>query len=247
MNQILITQKLYVTPELKRKKKIYRLEFFLSVFLVCILFSYYIYAEYDRTKSEEVSKDILATMENGENTEDTTTASKDENGVLVIVLNDNETEEISEEPDENTAEDQVHTTKNGTPYYIRGRISIPKIDVDYPIFEGDISSIDELLKQSPCKFHGPNMNEVGNYCIVGHNYRNKRFFSKVPNLVNGDIIELTDNTGRKIKYVVYNKYTVDPENTDCTSQHTNGKKEITLITCTNDSKQRVIVKATEVL
>ena len=54
MNQILVTEKLYVTPELKRKKRIYKLELFLSVFLICLLFSYYIYAEYDRNKSEEV-------------------------------------------------------------------------------------------------------------------------------------------------------------------------------------------------
>ena len=60
MNQILVTEKLYVTPEIKRKKLIYKIEFFLSVFLICLLFSYYIYAEYDRNRSEQVSKEILA-------------------------------------------------------------------------------------------------------------------------------------------------------------------------------------------
>ena len=39
------------------------------------------------------------------------------------------------------------------------------------------------------------------------------------------------------------KYEVIPEDLSCTSQLTNGKKEITVITCTNDSKMRVIVKA----
>ena len=34
MNQILITEKLYVTPELKRKKKLYKFEFILSIPLV---------------------------------------------------------------------------------------------------------------------------------------------------------------------------------------------------------------------
>ena len=88
-------------------------------------------------------------------------------------------------------------------------------------------------------------NEVGNYCIVGHNYRNSRFFSKVPNLVIGDTFTLTDMTGRTITYKIYNKYTVDPSDVSCTTQLTNGKKEVTLITCTDDSKQRVIVKARE--
>ena len=36
MNQILVTEKLYVTPELRRKKKLYKIQFFLSVFLVCL-------------------------------------------------------------------------------------------------------------------------------------------------------------------------------------------------------------------
>ena len=49
MNQILVTQKVYVTPELRRKRKLYRIEFVASVLLVIALFSYYIYAEYERS------------------------------------------------------------------------------------------------------------------------------------------------------------------------------------------------------
>ena len=80
----------------------------------------------------------------------------------------------------------------------------------------------------------------------GHNYRNSKFFSKVPTLVNGDIISITDLSGRTINYRVYNKYQVDPVDVSCTTQLTNGNKEITLITCTDDSKYRVVVKAREV-
>ena len=46
--------------------------------------------------------------------------------------------------------------------------------------------------------------------------------------------------------MIYDKYVVGPTDLDCTSQLTNGMKEITLITCTNDSTKRVIVKAREV-
>ena len=45
---------------------------------------------------------------------------------------------------------------------------------------------------------------------------------------------------------MYDKYQVNPDNTSCTSQLTNGRTEITIITCTNDSKQRVIIKATAI-
>ena len=126
-------------------------------------------------------------------------------------------------------------------------LSIPKINVEYPIVDGESDSeaeTEELLRMSPVKFHGPDINTVGNYCIVGHNYRNSRFFSKVPTLVNGDIIQITDFADNStVEYEVYDKYVVDPTDVSCTSQNTDGRREITLITCTDDSKQRVIVKA----
>lgn len=37
MNQILVTEKLYITPEFKRKRMLYKIEFFLSVFW-CLLY-----------------------------------------------------------------------------------------------------------------------------------------------------------------------------------------------------------------
>ena len=43
----------------------------------------------------------------------------------------------------------------------------------------------------------------------------------------------------------YDIYTVEPEDVKCLSQETEGNLEVTLITCTNDSKRRIIVKAKE--
>ena len=76
MNQILITEKIYVTPELKKKKKMYKFEFFISIFIICLLFSYYIYAEYDRNKGEKVSQEILANLDLHVIEEDEIPASK---------------------------------------------------------------------------------------------------------------------------------------------------------------------------
>lgn len=251
MNQILVTKKLYITPELKRKKKIYKLEFFLSVFLVCILISVCIYAEYDRNKSEQVSQEILANLEIPELQKEDTTVAK--NNILVVVLDEKEQQEEREQemPQEESTTNHptVQTTAKGYQYTTIGAINIPKINVRYPIIDGLTDTTEEtedLLKISPTKFWGPELNEVGNFCIVGHNYRNTRFFSKVPTLVNGDIIEITDLSGQMLQYKVYNKYQVDPTDVSCTTQLTNGRKEITLITCTDDSKQRVVVKAVEI-
>ena len=91
--------------------------------------------------------------------------------------------------------------------------------------------------------------KYGNFCIIGHNYWNTKFFSKVPTLKEGDEIEITDLSGRTVTYEVYDKYQVTEEDVACTSQLTNGKKEITLITCKKEynSKNRIIVKAQEVI
>lgn len=239
MNQILVTKKLYITPELKKKKKVYKFNFFVSVFLVCILISAYIYAEYDRNKSEQVSQEILANLDIPE---DTTVAK---NNVLVVVLDD--TAQDPELERQQVAQ-TMQTTASGYQYTTVGTVAIPKINVTYPIIDGTTDTAEEteeLLKISPTKFWGPNLNEVGNFCIVGHNYRNTRFFSKVPTLEAGDIIQITDLLGKTIQYKVYNKYQVDPTDVSCTTQLTNGRKEITLITCTDDSKHRVVVKARE--
>jgi len=225
--------------ELKKKKKLYKFEFFLSVFLVVVLLSAYIYAEYDRNRSEQVSQDILANLSIPE---DETIAK---NNVLVVVLDD---EGEQEKPNTASAQ-EVQTTTAGHKYSTIATINIPKIGVNYPIIDGPTDSVEEtedLLKLSITKFWGPDPNQVGNFCIVGHNYRNSRFFSKVPTLIEGDTIEITDLSGKMIPYKVYTKYEVDPSDVNCTSQLTNGRREITLITCTDDSKYRVVVKARQV-
>ena len=245
MNQILVTKKLYITPELKRKKKVYKANFILSVFFLIVLISLYIYAAYDRDKAEAMSQDILANAEQRE--DDDTVVDSD---VLIAVLNDTtddgtETPVAMAETNQNTKTKQQ--SQSGYTYVTDGKITIPKLGIEYGILDGETDSeaeTEELLKMSPVKFHGPDINTVGNYCIVGHNYRNTRFFSKVPTLVNGDVIQITNFADNStVEYEVYDKYIVDPTDVSCTSQNTNGRREITLITCTDDSKQRVIVKA----
>ena len=249
MNQILVTEKLYITPELKKKKKMYKFNFIISIILIVVLFSFYAYAEYDRNKTADISQEILL----GTSEADDTTM-KNDSDVWIVALdgNDDTVEENPQEETESTSTPSTqknttfsstkstYTASNGKTYEIVGKIKIPSINVDYSILS---ETSDALLKVSVCKFWGSNPNEIGNLCIAGHNYRNKRFFSKVPTLKVGDIIEITDLNNNTLKYSVYDKYTVDPTDTSCTSQITNGKKIVTLITCTDDSKQRVIVQA----
>ncbi len=261
-NQILVADKIFITPEFKRKKKTYKWNFVLSVFLVICLFSYYIYAEYDKTKSEEVSKDLLTEVELKEPSTEISTTIKTKDNVIIVILDPNDTaleeeavniNEIEEEPTQTQTKVQidssVRTASDGTDYTTVAVIDIPKINVHYPVIapiDKDLEDYTAILKISPCRYYGPEPNEVGNLCIVGHNYRNNKFFSKVPTLENGDIITITDKKGRQINYRIYAQYVVSPDNQECTDQNTGGKKEVTLITCTNDSKKRVITKCVEV-
>ena len=222
MNQILITEKLYVTPELKRKKRLYKIEFFLSILLVCLLSSYYIYAEYDRNRSEEVSQVLLSEVKS-----DSTTKSPTNNEPIIIVLSEAEAEK---------ADVDTNTINN----------SVTIGDITYSVLS---ETSDELLEISVNRYWPEQdkmkPNEVGNYCIVGHNYRNGKMFGRLNELENGDIVQLEDLTGRTIEYKVYDKYVVEPTDTSCTSQLTKGRKELTLITCTNYGTQRLVVKCTE--
>lgn len=260
MNQILVTQKLYITPELKRKKKMYKFNFLISLFLVCVLTSLYIYAEYDRNKSAETSQQILEDMNKllEQDSQIDTTIAKD-NILLVVLDSTEETADVDNSVDTNansttiataqSTQTEKKTTPSGYTYTGVAKITIPKINLNLSVVQGETGSLEEteaLLKISPVKYHGGNPNEIGNFCIVGHNYRNEKFFSKVPNLVIGDEVQLTDLSKRTLTYKVYDIYTVDPDDTRCTTQMTGGKKEITLITCTNDSKLRVVVKCKEV-
>ena len=243
MNQILVTEKLYVTPELKRKKKMYKVQFFISVFLICLLSSYYIYAEYDRNKSEEVSQTLLSEIQTGE---DDTTKQSTKNDTIIIVLNEEEAEE-AEDSSISTNEIINNTTVDGVTYTTEAIISIPKIGITYPVLS---ETSDELLEISVNRYWPEpsklKPNEVGNYCIVGHNYRNGKMFGRLNELVNGDIVTLKDMTGRTLQYEVYDRYVVEPDDTSCTTQHTDGRKELTLITCTNYGTQRLVVKCKEV-
>ena len=250
MNQILVTEKLYVTPGIKKKKKLFKMEFFLSVVALIGLSTYGICSAYDRNKNEAVSKEILSAMEVKPEKiiveEPAVVLILNATGTGNSTINIDDIERVIVEREIKVDELQKVKAKDGTVYYTIGRINIPSINCNYPILYSEAEKYDTLLKIAPVKFHGANPNEIGNLCIVGHNYRTSQFFSKVPTLENGDIIEITDTFGKTIQYEVYDKYITVNTDTACTTQMTDNKREVTLITCTNASDEhRVIVKARE--
>lgn len=123
---------------------------------------------------------------------------------------------------------------------VLGAIEIPKTNVNLPILK---QMGTKAMNTSVVQLYGPGPNQVGNTVIAGHNYRNGQFFSNNYKLENGDIIYIRDNSGNKLKYEIYNKYETTPEDSDYMERNTNGKPEISLTTCTDDSKARIIIWA----
>lgn len=132
------------------------------------------------------------------------------------------------------------TTYKG--FVMTGYIEIPKNKVKVPILEkatlNSLNAATGILYPVDAK-----LNEPGNVVIAGHNYRNNLVFSKNKNLKEGDKIYITDESGRKLTYIVYKNFETSPEDTSFYERDTGGVPEITLTTCTSDSSKRTIIFA----
>lgn len=127
-------------------------------------------------------------------------------------------------------------------YEVKGIIEIPKTGITYPI----LSQVTKRsLELAVAILHGPGLNEVGNTVILGHNYRNSLFFSDNDKLASGDEILITDQSGTTVTYEVYRKYETDPNDSEYMTRDTDNKREISLSTCTDDSKARIVIWARE--
>lgn len=123
---------------------------------------------------------------------------------------------------------------------VTAKLTIPKIDLDTYVFE---EYDEEAMWICPAKYYGPEPNEMGNFCIAAHNYDKENMFNHIIDLEAGDKVYLSDNKNGKIKYEVYDVYKVKPTDNTPLEQETNGQVELTLITCSDYSSKRIIVKA----
>lgn len=159
----------------------------------------------------------------------------------------NETQEKSIMEQENIKQDTKQVETNILTQYkgypVIAKLEIPKINLEtYVISEYS----EQALKISVTKFYGGNPNEEGNFCIAGHNYITKNMFHDLKKLSIGDTFTLIDANNNEGIYQIYLVETVEPNETQCLSQKTEGKTEVTLITCTTDSSKRIIVKAVKI-
>ncbi len=127
-------------------------------------------------------------------------------------------------------------------YAVNGKIEIPRIDLEYPILEATVDTIQVAVGF----LYGPGLNEVGNNVIIGHNFRDGRFFANNDRLSIGDKIYITDLSNRRVEYEITKKYITDANDFSYAVRDTNGKREISLSTCTDDVSGRLVIWAAEV-
>ena len=214
-----------------RKKNIYVIIFVMIIIITILIFINIGILKKKHYLSSNIDKEIKTSFANAEN---------------LIPEEETENKDIQNQLEENIIkgdvssnnQNKIETTYKGYP--VIAKLEIPKINLEtYVISEYS----NQALGVSVTKFYGGNPNEVGNFCIAGHNYITKNMFHDLKKLENEDTILLTGLEGEKVQYRVYVIETVAPNETQCLSQKTNGKIELTLITCTTDSSKRIIVKA----
>lgn len=128
-------------------------------------------------------------------------------------------------------------------YNMDGTIEIPATGLKCPILAQSEYS-PKALETSVVILYGVGLNEVGNTTIAGHNYRRSGvFFSDNKKLSIGDKIYITDLTGKRLAYTIYDKFEVAENDAEYMNRDTQGAIEISLSTCTDDTKARLIILA----
>lgn len=150
---------------------------------------------------------------------------------------------ISKNEEDKSNKNEMNKQGIESAYMVTATILIPKIKYSAPIIS---ETNEEYLKIAPTKLFGPEPNQVGNFCIVGHNYKDDRFFSDLYKLEIGDKVQLSDKQNNKLMYKVYDKFEVYEDDLSVTNQNTDGKIELTLITCTNNARKRLVVKCVSI-
>ena len=131
---------------------------------------------------------------------------------------------------------KINSSVNTKNENIIGILKISSINLEAPIMLGE-----ENLNYVVAKYrNSPSFGENGNVILAGHNNMKGSIFRSLHKLKIGTIVEIQSNN-KVYKYKMTEREVVEPNNPRLLSQDLS-KKEITLITCTNHAKQRLIFK-----
>ncbi len=154
-------------------------------------------------------------------------------------------ENVKDDSDENNKADKGEGEKDKKPEKAQleegkgiGILNIPKINLEIGIIEGVRY---EDIKYVVGHFPGsPMPGEKGNFAIAGHRISYfGQAFKDINQLEKGDKVKVTYN-GKEYTYEITDMYEVNPNETEALNPTKDAT--ITIVTCTTDAKNRVIVK-----
>ena len=122
-------------------------------------------------------------------------------------------------------------------YSVLGKVKIENLGIDTYILD---SVEADALKLASGKLIGNELNEEGNFCIIGHNYDD--IFLKLLEIEKSEEIIIVDRDENETKYKVVDVKTIEPDELDVLLD-VDGKTQITLITCENTASTRLVVVA----
>lgn len=161
--------------------------------------------------------------------------------IVIFLFNyDNEEhlEKISTEINKAIKLSSIYTVEDNNSDIYFGKIIIDKINLEYTVFN---EFNEELLKIAPCKFYGKGINDRGNIAIAAHNYNDDRFFGRLSELEIKDTIKILSLDNKEYTYTVYDIF--ETEEDDMSVLKNNKYYELTLITCNNINKKRLVIKS----
>ncbi len=196
------------------REKILNIIIVLIVIALYISSAMYIYTNFRERKRQDLADGII-------------------NKIDVVI------EQNKEESNDSVTETTVKY--NGFNYTVLGKINIKKININQPILKENTAG---AYNTALVKMSGPNLNEVGNVSIGGHNFMRGNYFIKINRLVKDDVVKITDLSGRTINYYVYEYGIANKDDASYLAQPSNKTdKIITLVTCTKGGSERYYVKA----
>lgn len=204
-----------------RKDKVTIVLTALLILVLLALLGVFGYDLYQAKKTEKNVEDVLKKLDE------------------IIVINMSENSDGENSADLN-ANDNTDTQNKGAVtinnYIVYGKIEIPSVGIKYPVVEFNY----DTLKYNVCNISKTPINGTSNLCLAGHNTSNGSLFGKLKRVKNGDIIEVTNIYGKRYTYIIYSITAVNPEDNSLLAP--TEKPIVSLITCTNGDRQRLIVQ-----
>lgn len=133
------------------------------------------------------------------------------NNIKTSIQNENNESNIEKSTEnEETQKDLKLVEEEYKGYTVAANLKIEKLNIDTCVLQNYTNN---AMNICVTKFFGPEPNEIGNFCITGHNYITKNMFGYLYKLELGDTFTLTDNKNGTVEYEVYDKYRVEESET----------------------------------